>query len=113
MKKIYYSVSKNHQVDAPGDSDDQKIVTEHFQGYSDVQIITTLDGECATVKDGILTKYNIKDHAESLLTYADRRKREYPPAADYLDAIVKGDQAQIQKYIDDCKAVKAKYPKPI
>jgi len=31
--------------------------------------------------------------------------------ADYLDAIVKGDDAQKQKYIDDCLAVKEKYPK--
>ena len=45
------------------------------------------------------------------LDYKQKRAREYPPAADYLDGIVKGDQAQIQKYIDDCKAVKAKYPK--
>ena len=29
-----------------------------------------------------------------------------------LDAIVKGDDAQKQKYIDDCLAIKAKYPKP-
>lgn len=43
-----------------------------------------------------------------------RRKRaaEYPPMADYLDGIVKGDQAQVQAYIDACLAVKAKYPKP-
>jgi len=40
------------------------------------------------------------------------RRREYPPIADYLDGIVKGDQVQVQKYIDDCLAVKAKYPKP-
>lgn len=44
--------------------------------------------------------------------YKEKRRREYPPMADYLDGIVKGDQAQIQKYIDDCLAVKAKYPKP-
>lgn len=31
---------------------------------------------------------------------------------DYLDGVVKGDQAQIDKYIADCLAVKAKYPKP-
>lgn len=30
----------------------------------------------------------------------------------YLDGVVKGDQAQIDKYIADCLAVKAKYPKP-
>ena len=41
-----------------------------------------------------------------------QRRREYPPIADYLDGIVKGDQAQVQKYIDECLAVKAKYPKP-
>ena len=44
-------------------------------------------------------------------TYAELRAREYPPMADYLDGIVKGDTAQVQKYIDDCLAVKAKYPK--
>ena len=41
----------------------------------------------------------------------DIRKKSFPPMADYLDGIVKGDTAQVQKYIDDCLAVKAKYPK--
>ena len=45
------------------------------------------------------------------LTYADKRAAEYPPMADYLDGVVKGDQAQIDKYIADCLAVKSKYPK--
>lgn len=40
------------------------------------------------------------------------RAKEYPPIADYIDGIVKGDQAQVQAYIDACLAVKAKYPKP-
>ena len=44
--------------------------------------------------------------------YASRRAAEYPPMTDYLDGIVKGDQAQVQAYIDACLAVKAKYPKP-
>lgn len=39
------------------------------------------------------------------------RKEAYPPMADYLDAKVKGDLAQEQKYLDDCAAVKLKYPK--
>jgi len=43
--------------------------------------------------------------------YQAKRAAEYPPMADYLDGIVKGDQAQIAKYIADCQAVKAKYPK--
>jgi hypothetical protein len=45
------------------------------------------------------------------LTYAQKRASEYPPMTDYLDGVVKGDQAQIDKYIADCLAVKAKYPK--
>jgi len=45
------------------------------------------------------------------LTYAEKRAAEYPSMTDYLDGVVKGDQAQIDKYITDCQAVKAKYPK--
>jgi len=44
-------------------------------------------------------------------TYAEKRLVEYPPMTDYLDGVVKGSQAQIDKYIADCLAVKAKYPK--
>jgi hypothetical protein len=45
------------------------------------------------------------------LTYAEKRAAEYPSMTDYLDGVVKGDQAQIDKYIADCQTVKAKYPK--
>lgn len=44
-------------------------------------------------------------------TYAELRAAEYPPMADYLDGVVKGDQDQIDAYIAACLAVKAKYPK--
>jgi hypothetical protein len=43
--------------------------------------------------------------------YKAKRASEYPPITDYVDGVVKGDQAQIDKYIADCQAVKAKYPK--
>lgn len=43
--------------------------------------------------------------------YKTKRIAEYPPITDYLDGVAKGDQAQIDKYISDCLAVKAKYPK--
>lgn len=46
-----------------------------------------------------------------LLKYKTNRAAEYPPFTDYLDGVVKGDQTQIDKYIADCQAVKAKYPK--
>jgi hypothetical protein len=45
------------------------------------------------------------------ITYAQKRAAEYPPMTDYLDGVVKSNQAQIDKYIADCQAVKAKYPK--
>jgi hypothetical protein len=45
--------------------------------------------------------------------YIAKRASEYPPMTDYLDAIVKNDQAQIDKYIADCLAIKAKYPKGV
>lgn len=48
----------------------------------------------------------------SRTAYRELRAREYPPMEDYLDAVVKGDQAQINAYIAACLAVKAKYPKP-
>ena len=45
--------------------------------------------------------------------YIAKRQAEYPPMTDYLDGIAKGDQAQIDKYIADCQAVKTKYPKGV
>lgn len=44
--------------------------------------------------------------------YLSQRAAEYPPATDYLDAVVKSDQVAVDAYIAACKAVKAKYPKP-
>lgn len=49
---------------------------------------------------------------EAKTQYQRDRASEYPPMADYIDGVVKGDQAQVQAYIDACLAVKAKYPKP-
>jgi len=44
--------------------------------------------------------------------YRQLRAAEYPPIADYLDGLVKGDAEQTQAYRDACLAVKLKYPKP-
>ena len=49
----------------------------------------------------------VDDHA-----YIAKRQAEYPPYTDYLDGVVKGNQAQIDAYIAACQAVKTKYPKP-
>jgi hypothetical protein len=44
--------------------------------------------------------------------YQRLRSAEYPDFRDYLDGIVKGDQAQMEAYVAACLVVKAKYPKP-
>jgi hypothetical protein len=51
------------------------------------------------------------NEVERLNLVKANRAKEYPDFKEYLDGIVKGDNAQIQKYINDCLAVKAKYPK--
>jgi hypothetical protein len=68
----------------------------------------------------IVEKYTAEEKAVKLAEkaalaatqYQRQRAAEYPPMADYIDGIVKDDQAQVQAYIDACLAVKAKYPKP-
>ena len=75
---------------------------EHFLPAGSVQIT---DEEAATISA------SIQASMVASLTYAQKRQAEYPPFTDYLDGIAKGDQAQIQAYIDACLAVKAKYPK--
>lgn len=75
--------------------------------------VITIRGETAYDADGNEVAYDkaavqayVDAHA-----YIAKRAAEYPPITDYLDGVVKGDQAQIQAYIDACLAVKAKYPK--
>jgi len=63
------------------------------------------DAEAATIR-----AHN-QQAAFDALTYAEKRAAEYPSITDYIDGIVKGDQAQVQDYVDKCIAVKAKYPK--
>ena len=78
--------------------------------YSNVAVIRGDDafdaqGNPVTYDEASVQAY-IDAHA-----YIAKRQAEYPPMTDYLDGVVKGDQAQIDKYIADCQAVKAKYPK--
>ena len=46
-----------------------------------------------------------------LRVVSDMRAKAYPPAADYLDAVAKGDSVALDVYKAACLAVKAKYPK--
>jgi hypothetical protein len=76
--------------------------------------IVTIRGDVAYDANNNVVSYN----TEAVQKYVDahayiaKRQAEYPPYTNYLDGIVKGDQAQIDAYIAACQAVKAKYPKP-
>jgi hypothetical protein len=66
-----------------------------------------------------LAVFNEKDNSWEVIKgkkvkphYKQLRRREYPSIFEYIDGIVKNDHDQINKYINKCLAVKAKYPKP-
>lgn len=44
--------------------------------------------------------------------YICKRRPEYPPMLDFIDAWVKQDEVALEEYRQACLAVKAKYPKP-
>jgi hypothetical protein len=73
-----------------------------------------LNGELVEISEAektqIIAEREVATDASN--SYAIKRAAEYPPITDYIDGVVKVDQTQINKYIADCLAVKAKYPKP-
>ena len=75
--------------------------------------VVVIRGNIAYDKDGQEVTYD-NNAVEALVAseaYKEKRAAEYPPYTDYLDGIVKGDNTQVQAYIDACNAVKNKYPK--
>jgi hypothetical protein len=85
--------------------------TAIFKLYPQVDMIrgdTAYDANNNVVSyDAEAVQQYIDDHA-----YIAKRQAEYPNLLDYIDGVVKGDQAQIDAYIAACQAVKTKYPKP-
>jgi hypothetical protein len=88
-------------------------MNKHKAIYKAYPNVVTIHGNTAYDADGKEVFYDensvqieIDNHA-----YIERRQAEYPDFKEYLDGIVKNDQAQIDKYIADCQAVKLKYPK--
>ena len=77
-------------------------------------VVTVDDGTGAFDAQGNKVEIDITAVAAWVNPNAYKRQRaaEYPDFRDYLDGVVKGDQAQIDAYIAACLAVKAKYPKP-
>ena len=77
--------------------------------------VVTIRGNIAYDANGNEVTYN-KDAVQAYVdahAYIAKRASEYPNITDYIDGVVKGDQVQIDKYIADCLAVKAKYPKGV
>jgi hypothetical protein len=77
--------------------------------------VVTIRGDVAYDSDGNEVAYD-KDAVQAYVdahAYIAKRASEYPPITDYIDGVVKGDQAQIDKYIADCLAVKARHPKGV
>jgi hypothetical protein len=79
------------------------------------QVVTVDDGTGAFDKDGNKVEIDLAlvNAWQDPDAYKHARAKEYPNVTDYIDGVVKGDQAQIDKYIADCLAVKAKYPKGV
>jgi hypothetical protein len=76
-------------------------------GYkeNEIEVKWVTDAEWATIRVG--------QRARDLgaRPYTEKRKAEYPDFYEYLDGVVKGDEGQKKKYIEDCLAIKLKYPK--
>lgn len=93
------------------------ILSKHFSGKSwslkgdDYSGFTWNEDTPKPTKEELDSLWIPLQEAIAATAYIKSRSAEYPPITDYLDGVVKGDQAQIDKYIADCQAVKAKYPK--
>lgn len=76
--------------------------------------VVTIRGDVAYDADDNVVEYDatLVDAEIAKTEYKRQRAAEYPPVTDYIDGVIKGDQAQIDAYIAACLAVKAKYPKP-
>ena len=87
----------------------------HKEIYIVYPNIKTIRGDVAYDADGNEVAYDkaaVAAYVDAHV-YIAKRAAEYPPITDYIDGVVKNDQAQIDKYIADCLAVKAKYPKGV
>jgi len=86
---------------------------KHSAIYKLYPNVVTIRGDVAYDKDEQEVTYdnNAVDALVASEAYKAKRAAEYPDFREYLDGIVKGDDTQVQAYIDACNAVKNKYPK--
>ena len=104
----------NHFV-ADGQEWDDNSKEAHFlakiEKYESAYDEAIANGNYQTRKQRDDAETKAEQDAYDNVPYSEKRRREYPPMEDYLDGIVKGDTAQVDKYISDCLAVKNKHPK--
>ncbi len=98
------------QVDCYASPEDEPVRT--WQGYLvAVPFLSELE------LDAAIAELPAGDYSEGRLTalnYAvqQARKAEYPPIEDYIDGVVKGDDAQVAEYKAKCLEVKKRHPLP-
>ena len=83
-----------------------------FKLYPQVTVINDVTAYDADGNEVAYDQATVQAYVDAH-AYIAKRASEYPPITDYIDGVVKNDQAQIDKYIADCQAVKAKYPKGV
>lgn len=106
LRGYWDKTGKACKLDAPFNLDKDGNPTEELK--DGVEIVPMTNAEVDQVK----AKVAEMEAQEAATQYQRDRAREYPDFKDYLDGVVKGDQAQIDAYVAACQAVKAKYPKP-
>lgn len=82
------------------------------RGPSEYTILVWNEAKLGPVPSAQVLSELFDETTQYYAEYAVNRRREYPPIEDYIDGVVKGDQVQIQAYIDACIAIKDQYPKP-
>lgn len=98
------------QIERPGINEGE--VEHSWQGYLlQVPFLSELELDAAIAA---LPKGDYSADKQAALTHAVQlaRKAEYPPIEDYIDGVVKGDDAQVAAYKARCLEVKKRYPLP-
>lgn len=94
--------------------DDVSVLNEKYgiKSISEDGVLKDLNGEIIVLPADIEQKRAELVAEYNYNNYQRKRRLEYPPITEYIDGVVKGDQAQIDAYIQKCLEVKQKYPKP-
>jgi len=113
MKYLYFKQDGTLWIKAKSPATDLEAEYPNPVAVEDDYDTMTTDSS-AVVEAGMpaARREKTRSEIESELSYATKRKAEYPPVTDYIDGVVKGDQSQIDAYIAACQAIKTKYPKP-